>query len=157
MATKPTKTVLLKTKLNLNGRTELSRTQLLIEVDDLPEWAGAYVVRYATHFINRHTSSSPILKIGEAAKGIRYRFENYNHQTTVTIDTRNVVDIMLERSQTTNVRLMHYISHNTIKSDIYIDCYALNPGQTAKQLEFALLREYFDAHNELPPLNFGFK
>lgn len=156
MALKPDLIVSLKMIYNVRGHTGCSRRQLLIDVAGLPAWPGAYVLRYEQLHIDRHTSRSPILKIGEASMGIRNRFDNYNHQRSVTIDNRNAVDIMSERSQATNVRLMHYLSHSRL-DDVLLECYQSNGSPTARQLEFALLKDYFILYNELPPLNFGFK
>jgi len=147
----------LKLTLNTRGRTKESRQYYLIDCSPFPDKPGVYVIRYSTHSVARMFGKSPILKIGKADVSIQERFANYNHMRHVTKETKSLIDLLDELPQPTNVRLMHFISNETHPSHIVVDCYLPKNDQSPRDLEKHLLREYFTAHHELPPLNFGLR
>lgn len=146
----------LKLILNARGRTNESRQYHLIDCDPFPDKPGVYVIRYLSHSAARMFGTSSILKIGKADISIQARFANYNHMRHVTKETKNLIDLLDELPQPTNVRLMHFLSNEIHPSRIVVDCYFPEEGQSPRELEKQLLREYFTTHRELPPLNFGF-
>ena len=146
----------LKLVLNSRGRTEGSRKYYLIDSTEFPDRPGVYVLRYSGHPLSRMQGESPILKIGKADVSIRNRFKNYNHMRHVTMETKSLIDLLDELPQPTNVRLIHFLAHEKHPAPLVVDCYFPNAQETPREIEKQLLREYFSAHRELPPLNFGF-
>lgn len=147
----------LKLIRNARGRSKESREYQLIDCTPFPDKPGVYVIRYSTYKVARMVGASSILKIGKADVSIQERFANYNHMRHVTKETKNLIDLLDELPQPTNVRLMHFISHERQPSPIVVDCYFPKTGQSPRELEKHLLREYFTTHHELPPLNFGLR
>lgn len=136
-----------------NGRNERTRRLCRIDVSNLPNTAGVYVIRYKNLQINRMCGQSNILKIGSADNGIKYRFENYNHQQDATGEGCCIWEMLDDRQQKTNVWLMYFLSHWAEKDEpIVVDLYFTDRTDA---LERELLREYADKHHEFPPLNRG--
>ena len=154
---KPDKTLEIRLRTNTGGLTPESKRHLLIDTASFPAQPGAYVVRYATLLVPRMEGESGVLKIGKADKGIKARFENYNHMKPVTTGDENLLELLdRTKRQPTNVRLMHFLSRNQGKQMV-IDCYFSTNAANPREREKQLLREYFNRHQELPPLNFGLR
>lgn len=154
---KPKKTVTLSLRPNIKGRSEETRKRLLIDISVFPEDIGAYAIRFEKQRINRFKGESNILKIGCTEAGFKNRFQNYNHQSDMTVKGSDLYLALKERSQKTNVRLMHFLSHRDCADQIMVDLYFTKSGEEAKQLEYSLIKNYIMKHGELPPLNFGMK
>ena len=147
----------LKLMLNSRGRTAESRRYCLIDCAELPDRSGVYVLRYSGHSLTRMRGESPILKIGKADSSIRNRFENCNHMRHITMETKNLIDLLDELPQKANVRLMHFLAHERHPTPIVVDCHFPKGQETPIDILRQLLREYFTAHRELPLLNFGLR
>ncbi|WP_036799524.1 hypothetical protein [Photobacterium marinum] len=142
---------------NSGGRTEETRKRKIIETSNFKNEIGAYVIRYKSHKIPRFSGYSSILKIGCTTDGFQNRFKNYNHQSDMTVVGTDLLECLKVRSQKTNVRLMHFLAHVDHPDEIVIDFYSSDEEHSPEELEYALIKDYFLAHNELPPLNFGMK
>ena len=142
---------------NVRGHTAESRKYLLIDCAGFPDRPGAYVLRYSGHSVTRMCGESPILKIGKADAGIQDRFRNYNHMRHVTMETKSLIDLLDELPQPANVRLMHFLAHETHRSTMVVDCYFAQAAKSPGEIKTQLLREYFTRHHEFPPLNFGLR
>lgn len=153
---KPNKTIPLSLILNSRGRYERTRQYRMIDTKEFTDKPGAYVIRYKNYNISRFVGSSPIIKIGSASKGLKNRFDNYNHQKDITAEGTNLVDFLF-RSQKTNVRLMHFLAHHKHKDSIVVDIYYNRKTKDSKSIELELIKDYLELHKELPPLNFGMK
>ena len=154
---KADKVVELNLRPNINGRDENTRKRKLIDVSVFPEEIGAYVIRFKTHRFNRFKGESKILKIGCTEAGFRNRFKNYNHQADMTVKGSDLYLALKERSQKTNVRLMHFLSHNGHSDQIMVELYFTKSSDEAKEVEYTLIKKHLISHGELPPLNFGMK
>lgn len=151
----PDRTVDLKLVPNTGGRSAEIRKRRRIDVNEFPENKGVYVIRYRDKQIPRLRGMSPIIRIGQAAaaEGFKKRFVEYNSQQDITTSGLSLFDLLEQRSQKTNVYLMYFLTHWAEYSEIVVDLYFADTGQT--QLERTLLRDYLEQHHEYPPLNSG--
>lgn len=74
--------------------------------------------------------SSPVLKVAKAEGSIRERFRNVNHLRHVTKESRNLVDLLDELPQPTDVRLMHFLAHEVHPSRIVVEYHFPQEGQS---------------------------
>ncbi|RRO02584.1 hypothetical protein [Pectobacterium aquaticum] len=152
----PTLTLPLILIENSNGYSSQTRERKKIDISGFPEEIGAYVIRYQQHPIPRLIGTSPILKIGCTTDSFRKRFNNYNHQSDMTIPDVDLYEKLKLRTQKTNIRIMYFLSHHKHQDEIVIDFY-FSTLDEPKSLEYKLIKNYMESHGELPPLNFGMK
>ncbi|MEI7062211.1 hypothetical protein WCU84_00745 [Dickeya chrysanthemi] len=155
----PKKTLEIILVENNNGKTAQTKSRKIININNFPEYSGAYVIRYENYCVSRLNGKSTILKIGCTIKSFKERFKNYNHQSEITTQDQewNLYKILRDRTQKTNVRVMYFLAHFTHKDKILIDFYSSDTEKTPQDLEQDLIKKYLDQHWELPPLNFGMK
>jgi hypothetical protein len=156
---RPNSTVTLNLIPNSNGRSDATRRRLLIDTAGFPCDRGAYVIRFTGKQVHRLEGASPILRIGSAdsAGGFAERIRQYNHQCDVTVCTQSLVDLLMERSQKTNVYLMYFLSHWAAEESFEVDLYFASQHSRPLVLEKQLLQEYLNLHHEFPPLNRGMR
>ena len=154
---KKTYSLSLNLRLNHRGRSAMTRKRKVIDLAEFTDEKGAYVIRYKKRKINRFMGVSNILKIGCTEDSFKRRFQYYNHQADMTVTGSDLYLALKERSQKTNVRLMHFLAHTSGKDRIVIDFYVAAHAQSPKEIEYALIKKYIQKHKELPPLNFGMK
>src|SRR6266566_8942048 len=72
--------------LNLvpNVRAKKYPNRFMIDTSVMPGCPGVYVIRYRDLLIPRQNGASPVIRIGCSDKGLRSRFDEYNHAKIVT-------------------------------------------------------------------------
>lgn len=152
----PHKTIELKLRPNVHGRTEETRKRLRIDLSEFCQTCGAYVIRFDKRLIPRLVGENSILKIGETTDGFLNRFNNYNHQDSLTCAQITLSQALLRgATQVTNAYLMFMLPRLRELDRVFIDFYFASPSLTTEALQETLLSAYLDAHLEAPPLNLG--
>jgi excinuclease UvrABC nuclease subunit len=126
-----------------------------LSYQDLPEDSAIYIFLLSKPF-KRLNGESNILKIGET-ENLRKRMQNYFKHS----DNSKLED---NKKRQTAYRLRYIFEHLLKNKNYKIEMYYkklspsdLKDGENLKNKEKNLLKEYFDTHFDMPPLNMGFR
>ena len=114
-----------------------------------PDKSGAYIIRFADRTIGRLIGESPVIRIGDCERlSFQDRFRSYNNKCDVVAWNGSLSAVMRQwtagRTEAHVMCLLCQLASHPLAIDFYF-------GHS----EAEFLDEYFDAHWELPPLNFS--